>query len=138
MSNMCYCRFENTLADLQDCYDNLHQFDNGELSKSEANAAYQLVKLAKEIASGYGYVELDEICKQNNKDENKMKLSIEQTTVYRQYYTALESLKYQLEAEMSRYENGEPMSGGYIITAASEVMRYGARAEMVTHWIDED
>ena len=53
MSNMSYCRFENTLADLRDCLDNLDQFDSGELSKFEARSAHQLIKLAKQIADNY-------------------------------------------------------------------------------------
>jgi hypothetical protein len=67
-----------------------------------------------------------------------MKLSIQQSTVYRQYYKALETLKYQIEVEMKQYETGEPMSGCGIVSAASEAIRYGARAEMVTDWIEED
>ncbi len=35
MGNMSYCRFENTLGDLQDCYDNI---DDPDLSESEKRA----------------------------------------------------------------------------------------------------
>ena len=48
--NMSYCRFRNTLSDLQDCFDNL---PNGDLSNDEANAFVDLVLLAKEIAEQY-------------------------------------------------------------------------------------
>jgi hypothetical protein len=60
MANMSYCRFENTLADLQDCFDHLDDFDNGELSKSEAHAAYKLIILAAQIAESYGDDDLKE------------------------------------------------------------------------------
>jgi hypothetical protein len=48
--NMSYCRFQNTLSDLQDCFDNL---PNNDLSRDEANAFAQLVLLAKNIAESY-------------------------------------------------------------------------------------
>jgi hypothetical protein len=60
MANMSYCRFENTLPDLQDCFDHLDDFDNGELSKSEAKAAYKLIILAAQIAESYGEDDLKE------------------------------------------------------------------------------
>ena len=48
--NMSYCRFRNTLSDLQDCYNNL---PNQDLSRDEARAFAELVLLAKEIAEQY-------------------------------------------------------------------------------------
>lgn len=48
--NMSYCRFQNTLSDLKDCFDNL---PNKDLSRDEANAFAQLVLLAKNIAESY-------------------------------------------------------------------------------------
>ena len=48
--NMSYCRFQNTLSDLQDCFDNL---PNRDLSRDEANAFAELVLLAKDIAERY-------------------------------------------------------------------------------------
>jgi len=56
--NMSYCRFQNTLADLQDCYDNL---PNGDLSHYEARAFVDLVLLAKEIAAQYEDYNEDEL-----------------------------------------------------------------------------
>lgn len=35
MSNMAYCRFENTLPDLQDCADALDNYGTADLSESE-------------------------------------------------------------------------------------------------------
>lgn len=45
--NMSYCRFENTLRDLEDC--NKHLFDE-DLSADEKRARELLVKLCREIA----------------------------------------------------------------------------------------
>lgn len=52
MSNMSYCRFENTLADLRDCYENM---DNSkDLSESEQKARLKLIKLCDSISADYG------------------------------------------------------------------------------------
>lgn len=47
MSNMSYCRFQNTLGDLRDCYDNLFDSD---LSEEEARARRELINLCRDIA----------------------------------------------------------------------------------------
>lgn len=49
MTNMSYCRFENTYDDLRDCFNNWDV-------KSESEEEYQslLVKLCEEIAAIYG------------------------------------------------------------------------------------
>lgn len=47
MSNMSYCRFENTLGDLQDCYDALRE--GAELSEEEERAKEWLIQLCSEI-----------------------------------------------------------------------------------------
>lgn len=49
MPNLSYCRFENTLADLRDCYENI---DADNLSASEADARDELIALCREIANG--------------------------------------------------------------------------------------
>jgi hypothetical protein len=69
MANMSYCRFDNTVSDLMDCYNNLDQFDSGELSKREAKAAYRLIKLAMEIAANYDLEELEEIYAEYKEEE---------------------------------------------------------------------
>ena len=62
MSNMSYCRFQNTTQDLQDCIDavdtminNKGKDENGEtLSRNEENAMIEMIQQAKyfsEIAS---------------------------------------------------------------------------------------
>ena len=50
MPNMSYCRFQNTLGDLRDCYDNM---DN-DLSEAEKGARRRLIKLCASIAENYG------------------------------------------------------------------------------------
>jgi hypothetical protein len=52
MANLSYCRFRNTLSDLQDCYDNM---DNDIESSEEKRAREKIIKLCKEIADDYGY-----------------------------------------------------------------------------------
>jgi hypothetical protein len=49
---MSYCRFQNTLGDLQDCEEALD--DGAELSKEEEQAKAELIKLCKRIVSDYG------------------------------------------------------------------------------------
>ena len=46
MGNMSYCRFQNTLQDLRDCYNNM----NGDLSEEEQRAKEEIIELCKEIA----------------------------------------------------------------------------------------
>ena len=48
MANMSYCRFENTLRDLRDCYNNM---GNGDLSKSEFFARKQMIEMCVNIAN---------------------------------------------------------------------------------------
>ena len=48
MPNMSYCRFENTLRDLRDCFDNM---DSNDLSESEFYARKQMIELCTVIAS---------------------------------------------------------------------------------------
>ena len=50
MANMSYCRFENTLLDLKDCYDNMNSDD---LSRSEFYMRQYMVELCMSIACEY-------------------------------------------------------------------------------------
>ena len=54
MGNMSYCRFENTLSDLEDCYEDM-EFGNdfSELSLTEQEARNELVALCKKIAEQF-------------------------------------------------------------------------------------
>lgn len=59
MSNMSYCRFENTLHDLRDCLDHIEDDD---LSQSEATARAALVRACYEILYVIGVtVDEDEV-----------------------------------------------------------------------------
>ena len=51
MGNMSYCRFENTLQDLRDCYEYM---DDEDLSESERYARESLIELAATIAKEHG------------------------------------------------------------------------------------
>lgn len=52
MSNMSYCRFENTLSDLRDCYNNMDEdLDDSETEKSSREC---LIRLCKKIVDRYG------------------------------------------------------------------------------------
>ena len=55
MANMSYCRFKNTLGDLQDCEEALDTKAPEELSESEQDARVGLVRLCVMIAIEHGY-----------------------------------------------------------------------------------
>lgn len=66
MPNMSYCRFSNTLEDLEDCYNALYR---GDISlKKEAKAAKALIKLCRAIAE-YTEEDVDEFYKINAEDD---------------------------------------------------------------------
>ena len=50
MANMSYCRFQNTLQDLRDCYENM---DDTDLSDEEKRARRMLLKLCDQIVGDY-------------------------------------------------------------------------------------
>ncbi|HHT9146450.1 MAG: hypothetical protein Q7J12_00135 [Syntrophales bacterium] len=50
MGNMGYCRFQNTVKDLQDCLDNI---DDELSSDDEISSRTQLIKICQEIAEIY-------------------------------------------------------------------------------------
>lgn len=52
MSNMHYCRFQNTLSDLRDCADAIR--DGEELSPEEQRAKDKLVELCQQIVDEVG------------------------------------------------------------------------------------
>lgn len=54
MANMSYCRFQNTLGDLRDCYESEGMDDPEVLSDEERKARERLVALCVEIADDYG------------------------------------------------------------------------------------
>jgi hypothetical protein len=59
MSNMSYCRFQNTVQDLQDCYDNMgsigeYEDDVSDNDRRELKSRERLIKLCVDIAIEYG------------------------------------------------------------------------------------
>ena len=53
MSNMSYCRFRNTVADLRDCMEHLEDNTN-DLAEGEAKARLRLINVCVDIALDYG------------------------------------------------------------------------------------
>ena len=51
MSNMSYCRFQNTVEDLEDCQE--HIFETEDLSKEEERARARLIRIFQEIAGDF-------------------------------------------------------------------------------------
>lgn len=52
MSNMSYCRFENTSRDLADCWHHFHETDD--LNGYETEGRKRIIKLALKIAERFG------------------------------------------------------------------------------------
>lgn len=52
MSNMSYCRFENTLDDLRDCYDNWEE----ETNEREERKKKKMMELCRQIVDDYGHL----------------------------------------------------------------------------------
>ena len=65
MANMSYCRFENTLNDLRDCYRNM---ESNDLSESEWKCRKQLIELSQRIADEYEHL-LEEVGFENFDEE---------------------------------------------------------------------
>jgi len=53
MSNMSYCRFENTQSDLLECLDALEDGDGVRLSNTEAQALAEMVDTCRSILSHF-------------------------------------------------------------------------------------
>ena len=54
MSNMSYCLFENTLPDLQECYESLVENNESDLSQTELGAKKAMIELCCIIAGEFG------------------------------------------------------------------------------------
>lgn len=52
MGNLSYCRFQNTLRDLRDCYENMEA--DSALSSEERRAKEQLLELCERFVKDYG------------------------------------------------------------------------------------
>lgn len=58
MSNMSYCRFQNTLSDFRDCVENIRNLnpeDNGQNNRYELAARVGLVELSMALLEELGY-----------------------------------------------------------------------------------
>ena len=62
MGNMSYCRFQNTLRDLKDCYD----ADIDSLSEKENDAFKKLISLCRDFVEAYGDDDDDDDDEENN------------------------------------------------------------------------
>lgn len=72
MSNMSYCRFRNTLSDLEDCHEALvDEEEFGNMDGEESAAMVKLIELCGDIFVEFGD-ELDELKKRaTGKDEEE-------------------------------------------------------------------
>lgn len=72
MANMSYCRFHNTLSDLNDCESALYSFINNDentiYSKEERSKAKKLIELCAYIAENYTVEDIDEYAKHYDKE----------------------------------------------------------------------
>lgn len=75
MANMSYCRFHNTLADLNDCESALNAFINDDEntieSEEERNKAKKLIELCSYIAENYSAEDIDEYAKHYDENEDE-------------------------------------------------------------------
>ena len=73
MANMSYCRFHNTLADLNDCESALNSFINDDEniieSAEERRKAKQLIELCSYIVENYTAEDIDEYAKHYDESE---------------------------------------------------------------------
>ncbi len=53
MSNMSYCRFENTSRDFEDCLEALENEGFDSLSENEKHYAKKLLRLSKQFAEAF-------------------------------------------------------------------------------------
>lgn len=67
MSNMSYCRFRNTLADLEDCQDHFNRTESTE----EAQAAIDLYRLCVTITNTFDMAMLERKLNKLEQAENE-------------------------------------------------------------------
>ena len=64
MSNMSYCRFQNTASDFQDCVVNLRSLDPNDPSENtmaERSARGNLIRLAAELLASIGIEDPEDV-----------------------------------------------------------------------------
>tara|TARA_R110001583_G_C5452074_1_gene391014 strand:- start:171 stop:425 length:255 start_codon:yes stop_codon:yes gene_type:complete len=72
MANMSYCRFENTLGDLQDCHEALENIyeEIQDMSTYEKQSLIPFIELCKEIANEFELEDIQELIDQNEDEGN--------------------------------------------------------------------
>ena len=72
MGNMSYCRFENTLEDLQDCHEALENIydEIKDMSRYEKQLIIPFIELCKEIAYNYDIEDIQELIDDNEDEDN--------------------------------------------------------------------
>jgi hypothetical protein len=75
MANMSYCRFHNTLSDLNDCESALNAFINDDEntieSREERHKAKKLIELCQYIAENYSPEDIDEYGKHYDEEDQE-------------------------------------------------------------------
>ena len=56
MANMSYCRFQNTLKDLQDCFDALYEENLEDLSQEELRSAQRMLDLCEQFVEEHSEI----------------------------------------------------------------------------------
>jgi hypothetical protein len=94
MGNMSYCRFQNTLSDLRDCYVNMEDED---LSAEEKQAKAELLSLCTRISGEYslGFNQDLENTYQLKTDYDDNALPDDQFEAYCKFEEACEESEYQ-------------------------------------------
>jgi hypothetical protein len=71
MANMSYCRFENTVNDMDDCINVLYDvvYDGEEISDSEKSYAKRFITLCKKVAEEFDNNCLDKDSLSNDSNE---------------------------------------------------------------------
>ena len=57
MSNMSYCRFENTTSDMEDCLEQINNRKLNDLNDYELSSLESFLSLAKQIIENEGYIQ---------------------------------------------------------------------------------
>jgi len=68
---MSYCRFHNTVIDLQECLDAINEENLNELSRTEKDALVELITISKCIAEKYEDQDEYDILEELNKNEDE-------------------------------------------------------------------
>ena len=123
MSNMSYCRFENTARDLQDCLDAIQNGEINDLgSQYEVDALEELLDLCKEIVAYKDEIEdaIDRIfdgsfgvCQETQKPIKKNRLKVVPFTRF-----SLEGQNLYEKRKRKNHDNG----GGIFATISDSTM----------------